>query len=383
MVLSPGLLLPLALLAVAVAAVVVVRRSFGRSEIRLAGGEVAVRPGLVARMVKGAASQTLALSEAQAVRLLATREGARFAFFGPDRDSPLLVTLARVEVEALVAAAEAAPDSAWTPRARAVAEALRDRGEAVLQNRQTRTSGPALAATYRAAGLWQLAADELWPTVLALPDALDHALDLHAGERHRLPTVTSLGLIQALVALHPQSPVLLLDYARLCLVLRNRPEARIALDRLVDLPDPPAAGVHWRRVLREKRRVPAPPSKATMGIEVNLPSHRVDGSDLVVDGRWRVGLDWFVAYRLLPGFWGLPRRLHLLDVWGAKHVIMGDALDWAARLERAAPHLCEVHDEGLLWPGTGARIRKIRRHGQRHGQGHGHGQGPGSKEAPR
>ena len=172
-----------------------------------------------------------------------------------------------------------------------------------------------------------------------------------------------MALLQALVALHPDSPTLLIDYARLCLVLRNRPEAQATLDRLVMLPDPPAVGVRWRQVLREKRQVPAPPSKATFGIEVSLPGHRIDGDELVVDDRWRVGADWFVAYRLLAGFWGLPRRLQLIDVWGAGHMILGEPLDWAAQLERWAPHLREVHDEGLLWPGTAARIRHLRRLG--------------------
>jgi hypothetical protein len=350
-----------------VATVVLLRRSFGRSEVRLEGGELQVCPALLARLIKGTAARNLALKEAGAVRLLLTRDGARLVFFGPGSDtgtSPLLVNLAQARVTTLLEAADVVRAAAWEPRARAAADELRAHGEAVLMTRHPRATGPELAATCRAAGLWHLAADALWPTVLAHPDSLGHALDLHAGERHRLPSVTHLRLLQALLAHHAQSPVLLLDYARLCLVLRNRPEARAALDRLVALEDPPAVGVHWRKVLRERRQVPAPRSKATFGIEVNLPSHRITDGKLVVDDRWQVGLDWFVAYRLVSGFWGPPRRLQLIDVWGAGHVIMGDALDWAARLENAAPHLCEVHDEGLLWPGTGARVRQLRRLGR-------------------
>ena len=367
MLLSPGLLIPLGLLALAVAAVVVLRRAYTRSEIHLEGPELQVRPGWLTRLVKGTAPRTLRLPDAQAIRLLATGDGARLAFFGEEGSPPLLVTLARIDVAAFLEAADRAPGNVWESRARIASEELRARGERVLLQgaaHPPHASGPELAATCRAAGLWQLAADALWPTVLSHPGTLKHALDLHAGERHRLPTVSCLALLQALVALHPHSPTLLLDYARLCVVLRNRPEAQATLDRLVMLPDPPAVGVRWRQVLREKRRVPAPPSKATFGIEVALPSHRIEGDELVVDDRWRVGLHWFVAYRLLPGFWGLPRRLQLIDVWGASHMVMGDPLDWAARLERCAPHLREVHDEGLLWPGTAARIRQLRRRGR-------------------
>lgn len=371
-VLSPGLLLPLGLLGFTVVAVVLLRRSYSGREIRLEGGDLQIRPGLLTRIITGTPPQTLALAEAQGVRLLATREGVRLVFFGPGDGgsslpssfpSPLLVGLAQAEVGVLLEAARAVPDSAWEPGARAAVDELRARGEAVLALREPRPSGPELAATLRAAGLWHLAAEELWPTVIAHPNALEHTLDLHSGERRRLGCVARLGLLQAMLAHHPESQTLLLDYARLCMVLRNRPEAEAVLDRLVALDDPPAIGVRWRRVLREKRLVPAPPSKATFGIEVNLPSHRIDGDELVVDERWRVGFDWFVAYRLLAGFWGPPRRLLLIDIWGASHMLHGDALDWAARLERSAPHLCEVHDEGMVWPSVRARTRQLRRPG--------------------
>jgi Tetratricopeptide repeat len=362
LLLSAGLLLPLGMLAAAVVSALGLRRSFSRREVRLKDGEVGVRPGLAHRMVKGTVQQTLALSKTRTIRLLATRDGVRLVLFGPDEDSPpLMLGLAQVEVVALIQAVGRAPDSAWDPGALAAVDELRARGEAVLALREPRPSGPLLAVTLRAAGLWQLAAEELWPTVLAHPDALDHALDLYGGERHRLGCVARMGLLQAMLTHHPQAPTLLLDYARLCLVLRNRPEAQAVLDRLVALDDPPAVGVHWRSVLREKRQVGAPPSKATFGIEVNLPSHRIDGDELVVEERWRVGLDWFVAYRLLAGFWGPPRRLLLIDIWGASHMLAGDALDWAARLERSAPHLCEVHDEGMVWPSVRARSRQLRR----------------------
>ncbi len=365
MLLSPGLLLPLGLLAFAGASAVLLRRSYSHREIGLEGADLLIRPGLLARFITGTAPQKLALAQARAIRLLPTRDGVRLALFGADPNkSPLLVGLAQSEVGTLLEAVRATPDSVWDPAASAAAEELRLRGEAVLALREPRASGPELAATLRAAGLWQLAAEALWPTVIAHPDDLDHTLDLHAGERHRLGCVARLGLVQAMLGHHPDCPTLLLDYARLCLVLRNRPEAEAVLDRLVILDDPPAVGVRWRRVLREKRLVPAPPSKATFGIEVNLPSHRIDGEELVVEERWRVGFDWFVAYRLLAGFWGPPRRLLLIDIWGASHMVQGDSLDWAARLERSAPHLCEVHDEGMLWPGTGARIRQLRRLGQ-------------------
>ncbi len=363
--LSPGLLLPLGLLAFAVAAVVLLRRSYGRREIQLEGGDLLIRPGLLARFITGTAPQTLTLARARAVGLLATRDGARLALFGPTGEkAPLLVGLAQVEVATFLEGAAAAPDSVWMPTALAAAKELRVNGEAVLFHRQSHATGPELAAGLRAAGLWQLAAEALWPTVSDHPEALNHVLDLYAGERHRLGCVARLGLLQALLSHHPESPLLLLDYARLCLVLRNRPEAQAVLDRLVTLDDPPAVGVAWRRVLRERRQMPAPPSKATFGIEVNLPSHRIDGEELVVEERWRVGFEWFVAYRLLAGFWGPPRRMLLIDVWGASHMLQGDALDWAARLEHSAPHLCEVHDEGMLWPGTRARVRQLRRLGE-------------------
>ncbi len=361
--LSPGLLVPLGLLALAVAAVLLVRRGFASRAVRLDGETLEIRPGILPRLIKATPSQRLALGQTQAIRLLATRDGARLALFG-DEASPLLVELARPDVVDLLQATDAAPDDAWSDRARAAADELRDHGEGLLTTDHPRATGAQLAATCRAAGLWQLASDALWPTVLAHPDALDHARDLHAGERQRLPSVNRLGLLQTLLLHHEGSAELLLDYARLCMVLRNRPEAEAALDRLVALPDPPAVGVRWRTVLRKKMALPAPPSKGTLGIEVNLPSHRIDGDELVVDERWRVGLDWFVAYRLLTGFWGPPRRMQLIDIWGEKHFVLGDALDWAARLERAAPHLCEVHDEGFLWPGTGARIRQLRKLGR-------------------
>lgn len=359
--LSPGLLLPLGLLAAAVGAVVVLRRSYGRREVVVAPDRLQIRPSTLARVVSGDTQRSLALPKAQAIRLLTTRDGARLALFGEDPAPPLLVELARADIGSLLSALDAAPEDAWSHRARAAADTLADGGEAVLTTRQPRAAGPELANLCRAAGLWQLAADALWPTVLAHPDDLHHVLDLHAGERHRLPCVTRLGLLQALLTRHESSADLLLDYARICLVLRNRPEAKAALDHLVKLNDPSAVGVRWRQVLHEKRQVPAPQSKASFGIEVSLPSHRLEGDTLVVDERWKVGLDWFVAYRLLAGFWGPPRRLQLIDIWGAAHMILGNTLDWAARLERAAPHLCEVHDEGLLWPGTGARIRRLRR----------------------
>jgi hypothetical protein len=362
--LSPGLWVPLGVLAAAVAAVVAVRRHLARCDLRLQGSGLQHVPGLLTRVLQGEATRSVELPEARALRLLETREGTWLALFGADAGrAPLLAPLARTDLARLLDAVETAPAAAWDPRARAAVDALRAHGEAVLMERPSRLEARDRAATYRAAGLWHLAAEALWPEVLARPAALEPALELHAGERLRLSSLKRLGLLGALLAHHDRSPVLLADYARLCLVLRNRPEAAAALDRLVALPDPPAVGQRWRQVLREKRPLPAPPSKATFGIEVALPSHRLDGAELVVNDRWRVGLDWFVAYRLLPGFWGPPRRLQLIDLWGARHVMLGDPLAWAARLERAAPHLCEVHDEGLLPPGTGARIRQLRRLG--------------------
>ena len=115
----------------------------------------------------------------------------------------------------------------------------------------------------------------------------------------------------------------------------------------------------WRQQLRGRRALPVPGSKPTFGIEVNLPDHQLAGQTLVVEGRYQAPLHWFLGYRLLPGFWGPPRALELVDLWGGRHLLRGDPWAWAARLVAAAPHLTRLHDEGLIWPPVGRRIRRL------------------------
>ncbi|MFH2006897.1 MAG: tetratricopeptide repeat protein [bacterium] len=367
---SPGFWLPITLLLLCVAVVVLARRRFGRRTYALDDGDdlLRARPGRLTRLITGAQDRALRLSKATGIQLLETRYGAEVLLSSQDRDAPpLRFPLAHADAPQLLQALCDAKPPGWNERIEAVQKALGSAPRAGATAAVV-TAGNETDA-YEAAGHWNLAALELWPKLLANPVDRQLAGRLLHVEQHRLDTISRMRLALALLTHHPDDPELLLELARLYLSVKNRPEARAVLDRLVQVTAegeaPPfalaALAAHWRAAVRERKQVPVPPSKSTMGIEVNLPTHRLDGSTLVVDERFRADLGWFLGFRLLPGFWGPPRRAELVDLWGTVHVLMGDPMEWAACLVRAAPHLCELHDEGLLWPGTGARIRRLRR----------------------
>jgi hypothetical protein len=257
----------------------------------------------------------------------------------------------------------ALPASAWEERARAQAAALVEAsrpGQGHL-GRQPLRADELDQETLEAAGLWHLAAARAWPALLKDPRDLSAGLALYGIERHRLPAAPRLRLALALASLHPDEQLFTFEVARLGLALRLRELASGALDALAGRPDPPSPAKVWRLRLRERRALPAPSSRATVGIEIGMPHHRLEGDTLVVNDRHRVGLDWFVAFRLLPGFWGPSRGFELVDLWGARRLVKGDPLEWASALHDAAPHLSELTEEGWVWPSPGSWIRALER----------------------
>jgi hypothetical protein len=488
---SPGLWVPLGLLAAGLAAVLLVRRAFGRERLVLQAHPPAVRwaPSRLRTVASGLAPRVQPFETLDRVRRLPGPDGVRLALVGqstalldgepPDHEpldgeplgdeppAPLVLRLQHPQAPRVVQALlQAAPPGALSPGLRAelqrfpadAAAALGGEAEAGVHlgagaragtetgagagagagtgagtgtgtgtdagadasgssatptdagfdsgaNRDAMAGAEPFLRYCVTAGLWQLAAERLWPRVLADPDDRDLALALYRVERQRLPSAARLRLARALWARHPGQDRLALEVARLSLVFRLREDALTALDSLAapasisasvsssgsgpgsspsadpdtePVPDvepaPPAAAVSaavaeaapavevarfWRRQLRGRRALPVPGSKPTFGIEVNLPDHRLEGSTLVVQDRFRAELLWFVGYRLLPGFWGPPRALELLDLWGGRHLLRGDPWSWAARLVAAAPHLSPLHDEGLIWPPVGRRIRRL------------------------
>jgi hypothetical protein len=212
-----------------------------------------------------------------------------------------------------------------------------------------------------AAGHWTLAAEALWPRVLDRPGDRDLGSRLLRVESRRLPLGMRVRLAEALLQHAPGDAALLLELARLYLAVRWVPVAQAVLERLAASPSGPRPAAHWSAVLRDRRAVPAPAPRPTFGFEVGPPRHRLVGDVLRVDDHHPVSLDWFVGYRLVPGFWGPPRQLELVDVWGRRWGMGGEALPLAAALERVAPHLGDLHEVGLVWPGTTGRIRRLHR----------------------
>ena len=94
-------------------------------------------------------------------------------------------------------------------------------------------------------------------------------------------------------------------------------------------------------------------------VQLRLSGIHEDCDVLVVDGRWRVELSWFVGFRLLSGFWGPPRGLELLSLRGEPRLLQGDPMGWVGRVTGAAPWLVELHDHGLLWPPLAWRLRRL------------------------
>ena len=358
---SPGIWVPFGVLVAAVVIVVAVRRTLGRCTYSLGPEQLVARPTPITRILSGAKEQTLSIATLVEIQLLETHYGAELVLHDADETDGAGSVRFPLDHPAAAEVIAALPDlAAWEPLATHVLEAF---GQGSLPDTWQMDSvrgDRALAGRFQAAGLWQLAAEALWPAVLGNPGDPELARQLNRVQRCNLPTSLRQKLGLALCAHHPEDPAILMDLARLYLAYRAHEDAHAVLDRLVAQEAPTPVVLHWRAVLRQRRQVPVPPSKAPLGIEINLPHHRIEGTELVVDGRFKAGLEWFLGYRLLPGFWGPPRAIQLVDVWGATHVLQGDPMDWAARLERAAPHLCELHDEGLLWPGTGKRIRRLR-----------------------
>jgi hypothetical protein len=329
------------------------RRQVRRLHVALTTGQVTVGPGRLRRLAMGQGAKTQPLAEIRRVGSRADREGTQLVLWGAG-DPPVRLPLQHPQATEVAAAfLSQVPADAWDESARALATAV--------------AAGPGRAGNaardpyLAAAGLWHLAAAEAWALTLAHPTDPDAAAALWAVERHRLPTALRLRLALALGELHPERADLGFEAARLALALRIKDLARTTLDDLVTRADAPAPAAFWRTRLRERRAVPVPGSRATFGIEVNLPEHRLEGTELVVAGRFRADLQWFVAYRLLPGFWGPPHGFELVDLWGARHLLRGDPRGWAVRLADRAPHLCEVHDEGWIWPPLGPRLRVLDR----------------------
>lgn len=361
-----GFWVPLGLLSLSLGGLLILRRRFGRTHLRLEADRIQAGPGWLRRLVSGVPGRSLGVGEVQRIGALSLGRGNLLVLTGPGVSGLMIPLEHPAACHVVSALLERAPREAWEEEARALATALSGARAGGPVAATGPTSGGAQPGdeALRAAGLWHLAAARAWPDVLARPTDAEAARALYRLERHRLPSAPRLRLALALAVLHPGEALYRFEVARLALVLRLKELALEALGDLVSRPDAPSLAGEWRRRLRERRALPAPGSRATFGIEIGLPEHRLDGDHLVVNDRFRVGLDWFVAYRLVPGFWGPPRAFELVDLWGERHLVRGEPLAWAESLRVGAPHLCEVHEEGWLWPPPGPRLRALERAGQ-------------------
>ncbi len=355
---SPGAWVPLSLLVAMVAGAVLVRRAFRREPLSLSAERITVCPPAIRRVTLGQRERSLTLSEITQVRTVAGRHGVSLVLSGEAEAPPLILPLQHAGAPRIVEALrEHVPESRWAPEAWTRLSTFR--ADAAAAERHPASDEAAALRFSLTAGLWHLAAEHTWPACLAQPTALEPARSLYEGERQRLPSAPRLRLSRALYRLHPEVEIFGLDAVRLALMYRLREDAQVVLDELVSEDRGGPVVAFWRRTLRERRALPAPGSKPSFGIEVNLPTHTLDGDVLVVQEQFRVELSWFLGYRLVPGFWAPVRALELVDLWGARHLLHGDPQTWLARLTQAAPHLCELHDEGLLWPPVGGRIRQL------------------------
>lgn len=355
---SPGALVPLGIATAILGAVLLLRARLGRVHLRRSGDRLTVAPSRLRTLLSGRAPERVRLAAVRRVWRVALRDGAVLWLEGSDEVAPVALPLTHPEVGPVLARLlSALPEEGLDPRARQ--ELSRFVSDQALLGDPRGRSEALLARHARYAGLWELAAPAAWQALLADPESEERATDLWAVEGVRLPVVARLRLLDALLARFPDAAWLLRESARHLLAARRTDLASPVLDRLTERsPDDPVAAF-WREALRTHRGMPAPGSKAPFGIEVNLPHHELDGDVLVVDGRWKVALSWFVGVRLLTGFWGPPRGLELVSLRGEPRLMQGDPMDWLGRLTSAAPWLVELHDHGMLWPPLAHRLRRF------------------------
>lgn len=355
---SPGALVPLGVAAALLGGTLLLRARLGRVHLEMEGDHLTVAPSGLRRLLSGIGADRVALAAVRRVWRVALRDGAVLYLEADDDLAPVALPLSHPDVGPVLSRlTETVPDDGLAPRARqALTQFVSDReglGGAA------RPSQELISRYARYAGLWELAAPSAWRALAAEPESEERAADLWAVEGVRLPVVARLRLLEGLLKRFPDAPWLLRESARHLLAARRADLASPALDRLHErLPDDPVA-TFWREAIRTHRALPAPGSKATFGIEVNLPHHELAGDVLVVDDRWKVPLSWFVGVRLLSGFWGPPRGVELVSLRGERRLLQGDPMVWLGRLTGAAPWLVALHDHGLLWPPVGLRLRRI------------------------
>lgn len=374
--LHPGLLGPVGLLVVLLAAALLAKWRARNIRIEHDDGSLTRKPSLAARLIAGEKSGHVEVEEVSRGSIVARPDSVFVVLEQSENIVALPTCLAPTgflrsvgerlpdscagRQEVMQSIDRLSPPSDYTKLA-----AERDR------LRLDSKEGGRLATAYEDLGCWLLLSRWLWGQVEHGPVSRQLVVAIWRAERMRLPYAPLLSFLDVVGPALSDEPGVVADRLRIALAFRFKGVAnehltlaeKMGLDRGASTRSPtvpPLPIEEWRRS-----------KKSPPGLRPGLPlvSHRrfrlEEGGLLVGARRDRIPLSHLVAMACRWGFAGI-RSLLVFDAWGQRHEITSgstfeDLRTFSLRLRALAPHVMEIHEETAWALGAHHRLFRLKK----------------------